>query len=56
MTMRTVLFFGLVSIAEAVGALSGWEYSAGGAFFGAMICIVVVVMDIAEAVKKLSGD
>tara|TARA_R110001583_G_scaffold109400_2_gene258143 strand:+ start:16961 stop:17116 length:156 start_codon:yes stop_codon:yes gene_type:complete len=51
--MRTVIFFGMTLISEAVSAQTGHIMGEGTVFFGAMLLLAVVAMDLIDFFKNL---
>ena len=51
--MRTVVFFGLMSIAESIGAQTGWVMTERVIKLGAAIFIVAMLMDILSFIRSM---
>jgi hypothetical protein len=49
--MRTVIFFGLICIADAIGKQTGWKMPEDIANMGAVIFIFAVIFDIIDMFK-----
>lgn len=49
--MRTVIFFGLMCIADAIGKQTGWAPTQTVAPIGAVIFLVAVVLDFIDAFR-----
>lgn len=50
--MRTVIFFGLLCIADAIGAYTGWKMQDKTLTVGDIIFGVAIVYDIVDFFKK----
>lgn len=44
--MRTVIFFGLMTIAESIGAQTGWIMSDRVIIWGSIVFVVAMIFDV----------
>lgn len=52
--MRTVILFGLLSIADSIGEQTGWHLSGVSVSFGGVVLICAILFDIVDVIYLVS--